>query len=211
MSTLQPLDDETWGILDELTVSLRPARSYVLTEQRNAWHSTLSSSYRGTAALHAYPNQAKAMAEEWRRQGTYFKILEVPCLWFLTETGSSLLITDFHGNEPFWQCRNGLDGNRNLRPGRELISTLSPIWSIDDGHFGTAWEDPIPDLDSILMGVADRGVEPVRIGEGDFATWQSESVGGAYVLSWTSTMNRYEASSAHRVARRFRQNGRAFE
>lgn len=166
---------------------------HVLLANRNAWHSTTSQRYDGAEGLYLRLKSAKQAAEDLRKPGTWFSILEVPGLALRCEAGL-VVTTDHHSRTPMgrWRPTSTPPALRIGTPIRQVIHDLGPnapwAWNIND--------------DSFITGtVRDLFVQDLK--DSTFRIWDSSSAGSKYYLNWTSSEYSFQLDGIESICEAF--------
>lgn len=169
----------------------------MLSWHRQGWQGKIHR-YTGRTAFYASPSAAKAAAERERVQGTYFQVHEVPGMR-LDAPGKTLVALNHHDRAAFSDWAAGDDHLRDeFRAGISLGRVgmwLAPVrWSA----WWRRWEGAVLlDIDPSLPLVPAPRAHPTQ-------AWESESLGGQYVLDWDSLPNDgYTARPLHSWVRTF--------
>jgi hypothetical protein len=104
--------------LKSAIMGVLPARLYVASRLRNAWHGSTSHQTKGDSSLQDTFLNASAVAAGWRASGSHFLIREVPGVAILTERGIACAAD-------FWEERSFADWD--LAAGRQYLKVGSPV------------------------------------------------------------------------------------
>ncbi|MEX0426054.1 hypothetical protein AB3X52_00365 [Nocardioides sp. DS6] len=176
-------------LMDGELLSIRPVRLYVLLANRNAWHSTTSRRYNGAGGLFGSLDAAQRAAEDLRKPGTWFKIMDAPGLALRGE-GGLVVTAEHHSNTSF--------GAWDVEAGRQHLVIGTRLWDVVRalGTSGT-WRRQTSEHSFITGILGDLFVEDLR---GDwFQEWDSESRGSSYYLSWTEYRGDYKRDGVDAV------------
>lgn len=183
------------ALLESELLGILVCRAFITVRQRNAWHETTSSQYRGESSLNVSLDAAKGVAEEWRKQGSHFLIREVAAIALLSPLCLAVTVDFYHDDSfGYWDVARG---KQSLRRGNALEEPLRSL-----GHMGD-WAIR-PDRNSIVRGVElFATVRPVGA-RARFSAYTSISDGPRYYLRWLARdVPTVSARGAHRIRRAF--------
>lgn len=107
--------------LESAITGVLPARLFVTSRLRNAWHGTTSHQTKGDASLQDTFHRAASIADDWRAPGSYFLIREVPGVAILTEAGVACAAD-------FWAERSFADWD--IAAGRRHLEVGTPVGNL---------------------------------------------------------------------------------
>lgn len=186
------LRDQT--LLKTALESIRPVPLYVLLANRNAWHSTPSSRYRGASGLFGTAAGAKSAAEDLRKPGTWFRIMEVPSL-AIRGGGRQWVTTEFHSRSPYGAWRSDR-GSAAVRLGTPMGTVMSALGK------GGSWRREISGH-SFISGRIDYELDAPM--PATWAVWTSAPKGPDRCLDWTREAGSFSAGGVQAVREAFRQ------
>ncbi|MGM7696836.1 hypothetical protein [Microbacterium sp. A84] len=176
---------------------------YLTTRKRNAWHSTRVSHYRGETSLKSTWNEAAQAAEQWRKQGSEFVILEVPAVILHSEERRGAIlrvaITEFHSHNSFerWDLFNARLLSRGMRLGGAFIRLGHPA----------KWTGEAPSEQSFVSGFLGDN-EVVKRVTTKPKRWHSYPQGSDFLLGWQEQRGEYSPKGVQRIRRAFLEQNR---
>lgn len=188
--------------------AVRAGRAVVLSSGRNAWHSTWVNQYRLASSFFSDVYEAQRAAEPLRKQGTTFRVREVPVL-VVSGMGCSVVLMDwqrpnsFAGWTPF--DREQLARHARAFPGHLHVEPLPPLSAdMSISEFVNCFEHDYywrehPGYDSAFVATAPTAaaIAPQNPGT-PLRAWRSVANGTLRNLSWhASTVHRYSWGGTH--------------
>ncbi|TFD63735.1 hypothetical protein [Cryobacterium sp. Hb1] len=110
-------------------ISIRQSVGYLLTQRRNAWHSTMLNQYSSSEPIFTNLRSAQKAAERHRKSGTYFEISEKPILAFNLGT-ESLIVAHLNDLPPFerWKVPKLFQESETLICARDLVRAFGQVY-----------------------------------------------------------------------------------
>lgn len=200
---MKSVGDEESSILGALQ-SLEAARFYIVTRQRNAWHSTTSNDYRGPSSLASSFWDARMAAERWRTQGSQFTIQEIPGLVFGSEAARYALV-DFHNSNSFeaWVGKPSTYLKIGT-PLQKVIGGFTWWFSLDN------WRPFKPASASLVLRELRDDEQPERATPSHvFRAWSSVFYGPDEHIWWREHPGRHQSAGTIRIVRSFQRANRS--
>lgn len=183
--------------------TLVAARFYIVTRQRNAWHSTTSNDYKGPLSLASSFWDARMVAERWRTQGSQFTIQEIPGLVFGSESARYALV-DFYNNNSFqaWVGKPSVYMKIGT-PLQKVVDGFTWWFSFDN------WRPFKPAISSLVFRALRDDEQPERATPNRvFRAWSSVFYGPDTHISWVEHPGRHRSTGTIRIVRSFQRANR---
>jgi hypothetical protein len=198
-----------------------PVQLYYVIEGRNAWWQTWTQRYRQDC-MQEYLTSAKKICERKRVQGTVFRITQLPALAFRSDVGT-LFISQINTDAPFSALRmHRLEGSLQMIQQAEFMRMLDeknnrvPSGRAQGLYFSHVEQILYAGSDNYLPSMSRENSVMVlyccyfpqgeSIGPNSkFQSWQSESFGKAYELSWSQSEKRFDLTQFYQILSEFQR------